>query len=286
MTTSQPISLLTHGDGPVFEVAVQSTELRLELRVNDVPVLRLKGGHAKTVFDVNPQVVKGENSLTMIVRPLERGQEFSRHAVATASFRRRASVKDEKSERLAALVFEGPGANAATGFEKSPGYATVTPPVLTPMGLRATQAFDLDAPFEPWSFMTAPPITVTESVRSELFTAIRRVHALMKAKDIAGLTRECEHQTRDWQQAYYLPDEASAVKMLGVPQTFADPDVEVEDLPDGHFEVELLGGGRLIQLVDENGDSPLRLRVRDVPSMVGRFVCVFCRTAGGFRIAR
>ena len=74
--------------------------------------------------------------------------------------------------------------------------------------------------------------------------------------------------------------------MLGVPQTFADADVSVEDLPDGHFEVELLGGGRLIQLVDENGDSPLRLRVRSVPRMVGRFVCVFCRTAGGLRIAR
>ena len=52
------------------------------------------------------------------------------------------------------------------------------------------------------------------------------------------------------------------------------------------YEVELLGGGRLIQLVDENGDSPLRLRVRSVPKMVGRFVCVFCRTAGGLRIAR
>lgn len=274
------------GDGPVFELAVKATEIRLELRVNDVPVLRLAGGQASTVFDVNPHVINGENTLTMIVRPLQRGEEFRRHASAEVTFHKRLSVSDQTIEPLATLVFEGPGANAATGFEKSPGYATVIPPVLEPMGLRAIQKFEVSAPFAPWSWMTAPPIVVTESLRSELFTAVRRVHALMKARDIAGLSRECEHQAADWQQAYYLPSEAAAIRMLGVPQTFADQDVSVEDLPDGHFEVELLGGGRLIQLVDHNGDSPLRLRVRSVPKMVGRFVCVFCRTAGGLRIAR
>lgn len=283
---STPSTALTHGDGPVFELEVQATEVRLELRVNDVPVMRAAGGRVTTVFDVNPHVVNGENALTMIVRPLQRGEEFRRHASAAVSFRRRPSVNDQSAERLATLVFEGPGANAATGFEKSPGYATVIPPVLEPMGLRATQKFELSAPFAPWSWMTAPPLVVTESLRSELFTAVRRVHALMKARDIEGLTRECQHQAADWQQAYYLQSEADAVRMLGVPQTFADGDVSVEDLPDAHYEVELLGGGRLIQLVDENGDSPLRLRVRSVPKMVGRFVCVFCRTAGGLRIAR
>lgn len=277
---------LTHGDGPVFELEVQATLLRVELRVNDVPVLRLPGGHVTTIFDVNPHVITGQNALSLIVRPERRGQEFDRHASCWVSFRRRPSVNDPQAERLATLVFEGPGANAATGFEKSPGYGTVTPPVLEPRGLRATQTFDLDTPFAPWTWMTAPPITVTESVRSELLIAMRRVHALMKARDIPGLTRECEQQARDWQQAYYLPSEEAAMRLLGVPQTFADGDVEVEDFPDGHFEVELLGGGRLIQLVDENGDSPLRLRVRSVPKMVGRFVCVFCRGAGGFRIAR
>jgi hypothetical protein len=283
---SESSAALAPGEQPVFELAVQSTELRLELRVNDIPVLRLPGGHTRAVFDVNPQVVNGENALTMIVRPLNPGEEFRRHAAAAVSFQRRPSVADARAERLATLVFEGPGANAATGFEKSPGYATVVPPVLEPMGLRATQKFEVAAPFSPWSFMTAPPITVTEDVRAELFAAVRRVHALMKARDLAGLSRECEHQARDWQQAYYLTSEAEAIRMLGLPQIFTDPDVSVEDLPDGHFEVQLLGGGRLIQLVDENGDSPLRLHVRDNPKVVGRFICVFCRTAGGLRIAR
>jgi hypothetical protein len=277
---------LARAGEPVFELAVESTELRCEIRVNDIPVLRLPGGHVSTTFDVNPCVVTGENALSLTVRPKRRGEEFSRHAVCGVTFRRRASKDSKEAETIATLIFEGPGANAATGFERSPGYGTGTPPTLEPMGLRGVQRFDLQTPFAPWSWMTAPPIQVTESLRSELFDAYRRIHALMKARDIAGLARACEYQARDWQQAYYLPDEAAAVKLLGLPQTFSDPDVEIDDFPDGHFEVERLGGGRLVQLVDENGDAPLLLRVRDNPKMTGRFVCVFCRTAGGLRVAR
>lgn len=275
-----------HGDGPVFELVVEATELRVELRVNDVPVLRLPGGKVSTVFDVNPQVVTGENTLSLIARPPRRGQEWSPHATCSVSLRRRPAVKDERAETLATLVFDGQGANASNGFERSPGYATEIPPSVEPFGVQATQRVLLETPFSPWSWMTAPPMEVTESLRSELFTAYQRVHRMMRARDIAGLAAECAHQAEDWQQAYYLPDHASAVRLLGLPQTFSDPDVEVADFPDTHLEVQLLGHGRLIQLVDANGDAPLLLHVRGVKNMTGRFVAIFCRTAGGLRMAR
>ena len=283
MAMSDPVM---HGDGPVFELKVEATELRVELRVNDVPVLRIPGGQMTTVFDVNPHVITGENALTLIARPPRRGEEWSPHAACTVSFQRRPAVKDENAETLATLVFEGPGANVATGFEKSPGFGTGIPPVLEPFGIRATQRFALDTPFTPWGWLSSPPIEVTEAVRAELYAAYHRVHRMMRARDVAGLTAECAHQAADWQQAYYLPDLESAIRMLGVPDTFGDQDVQVADFPDTHLEVELLGNGRLIQLVDRNGDAPLLMRVRGIENMTGRFVAIFCRTAGGLRMAR
>jgi hypothetical protein len=226
------------------------------------------------------------NALSLIARPPRRGEEWSPHATCTVSFQRRPAVKDENAEKLATLVFEGPGASVATGFEKSPGYATGIPPVLEPFGIRATQRFELETPFTPWSWLSAPPIVVTESVRSELFAAYQRVHRMMRARDVAGLAAECLHQAEDWKQAYYLPDLESAIRLLGLPQTFGDQDVEVADFPDTHLEAELLGNGRLIQLVDRNGDAPLLLHVRGVKNMTGRFVAIFCRTSSGLRMAR
>lgn len=274
------------GGQPVFDLKARVTDVRCEVRVNDVPVMRLPGGHVVTEFDVNPHVFTGENTLSLIVRPKKRGEDFGEHAAAIVSLQRRASKDAKEGDTLATLIFSGPGADVASGFERSPGFATVTPPAVERMGIRATQKFDLSTPFKPWSWMTAPPIVVTESVRTELYNAYRRVWQLMRSRDIDGLTRECMNQAQDWQEAYYLGSEAEAVRLLGVPQTFADPSVEVDDFPDTDLKVELLGGGRLIQMVDDQGDSPLVLRVRDVSNMTGRFVCIFCRTAGGFRIAR
>lgn len=271
---------------PVFEVKARVTDVRCEVRVNDVPVLRLPGGHVVTEFDVNPHVFTGENTLSLTVRPKRRGEDFGENAACTVSFQRRASKDATEAETLATLIFSGPAADVSSGFERSPGFATTAPPAVERTGIRATQRFDLVTPFKPWSWMTAPPIRVNESVRTELLNEYRRVWQLMRRRDIDALVRECMNQARDWQEAYYLASEEEAVRLLGVPQTFADQSVEIDDFPDTDLKVELLGGGRLIQLVDDQGESPLVLRVKDVSNMTGRFVCIFCRTAGGFRIAR
>jgi hypothetical protein len=52
------------------------------------------------------------------------------------------------------------------------------------------------------------------------------------------------------------------------------------------LDLEILAGGRLAQLVDEEGKSPLRLSVQSASALSGRFNAVFARAAAELAIAR
>ena len=65
---------------PVFELEVIATDVAFEIRVNDLPVLRMPAGRIQTVFDVNPNVQEGENTLSLTVKPRTRGRDFSENA--------------------------------------------------------------------------------------------------------------------------------------------------------------------------------------------------------------
>jgi hypothetical protein len=103
---------------------------------------------------------------------------------------------------------------------------------------------------------------------------------------VDALVSACAGQARDTMEAYRLPTIEAANRRLGVAHTLGDPDVEVEDFPADALTLELLGDRRLAQLVDDEGRSPLRLRVKSAPRMVGRFNCVLCREGGRWVIAR
>ncbi len=274
------------GERPVFEIALESARIACEVRVNDVPVIRLPGGRVVTQFDVNPHVITGKNTLSLIARPEQGEGDFGATAACSVTLRRRRAADAEEAEVLAALVFDGPGADVAAGFDRSPGYVTETPPVVNRMGTRGTQAFDLVTPFPPWFWLSALKIEKTEAVRAEVLAEYRRIWRLLRGRDVGALVQASALQARDYQEAYYLPTTTEANDLLGIAQVVGDPDIEVEEFPEAALNLEILGGGRLAQLCDDEGRSPLRLRVRSVSTLAARFSAVLCRAAGGWAIAR
>lgn len=271
---------------PIFNLSVESVNVISEIRVNDIPVLRLPGGVMRMEFDVNPYVMTGTNTLTLIVRPNHHGEFFGDQASARVSLRRKFTPQDESFDTLATLDFNGPRGDVAHGFEQSPGYVTTNAPVIERLGLRATQSFELQTPFPAWCFANTPKFERTESLRAELLDTYRYVHSLLVARDIQALESACVMQARDYQAAYGLPDLQAAYKVLSIAQFISDPDIVIEDFPASILDVELLAQGRLVQLVDAEGKSPLRLSVHSAPELSGRFNVVFTRTMRGLAIAR
>ncbi|EYF02878.1 hypothetical protein [Chondromyces apiculatus] len=273
------------GPRPYYELSVLSVDVSCEIRVNDVPVLRLPSGRVETAFDVNPYVITGMNMLSLSVRAARGKAAMGRGSACAVTLGVRSRPGADDLTPAASLVFRAPEGTPA-GFEESPGYGTAIPPFVRHAGLTATQPFQLDTPFLPWSWTSAPPIEATEATRAAVLAEYRHIWELLRARDVDALVRACGEQARDYQDAYGLPDLATANRKLGIARTLGDPEVAVEDFPEEVLTMELLGDRRLVQLVDAEGRSPLRLRVTTVENMVGRFNVVLCRDGGKWTIAR
>lgn len=282
-------SALANVGTPVFEIAVDVSGLDLEVRVNDVPVMRVPGGHVETAFDVNPHVVTGVNQLGAIVRPPRGGTEYPPGAQCEIELRVRAAPSSSVAEERGKLVFTAPEIEADTAFSGS-----TTPegaqPVVQVGGddvVRARIPVMLSTPFPPWSWLTADGLTDDSQTFDEVVDQTRTLWGLIQSKDVPALEAASAEQARDWQTAYYLPDEAAGQKMLGIAATLGDPDVQPQPFPDpGSLRLEILGYGKLAHIVDEDGKGPITLGVKGVPTMTGRFNVILCRRDGAWTMIR
>jgi hypothetical protein len=263
---------------PYYGITIISHDVASEIRVNDVPVLRLPGSHVETSFDVNPFMQAGHNTLSVHVRPSAGAASFGAQASCSAELVVKPDRKSEDATPLAKLAFE---VGAAPSQFTGGGALTVQAGPAS-----ASVSFEHAAPFGPWSWAQATELSATEALRAEVLATYRHIHQLLVARDSATLLRACDAQARDFQAAYGLPDLASAQRMLGISETLSDPDISVEDFPPEVLSLELLGDRRLVQLVDALGKSPLRLRMGKDSAMLGRFNVVLCRIGSSWMIAR
>lgn len=286
MTTANPPALT---GTPVYEIAVNTSGIDLEIRVNDVPVLRVPGGHVETTFDVNPQVVTGINQLGAIVRPPAKTGEYHPQGQCTIELRVRdapggAVVDDRGSLSFSVSEIE---ADAAFSGSRTPEGAEPVVAVGTGDVVQARIPVMLQTPFAPWSWLSADILTDEPETFAAVLDETKKLWSLIQAKDVPALQAAAAEQARDWQAAYYLPDEASGQRMLGIADTLGDPDVVPNPLPDeGALSLQILGFGRLAQLVDEHGKGPISLSVKGAPQMTGRFVALLCRRDGAWTMIR
>ncbi|MCA9709420.1 MAG: hypothetical protein KDK70_26500, partial [Myxococcales bacterium] len=153
--------------------------------------------------------------------------------------------------------------------------------------VRARIPVMLHTPFAPWSWLSADRLADEPQTFDEVLDQTRRLWALIQAKDVPALEAACAEQARDWQAAYSLPDEAAGQQMLGVARTLGDPDVVPMPFPDpASLSLEILGFGRLAQLVDAEGKGPITLTVKGVAAMTGRFQAILCRREGAWTMIR
>lgn len=269
---------------PVYEVDISASDIAFEVRVNDIPVLRLPAGRLRTAFDVNTCVSDGDNTVSLLLRP--RGRDFSPHAECSVQVRRRARPSAEEAEDLGTITFAAAAAGPGTGFEGSSPVEGCGPVQVERWGVRGSMRFVAEGAFGPWSFAAADPLEPTEALRAEVLDAYRSIHALLAARNGRKLTEQCAFQVADLQRAYGLPTEEHARRMLGVAQLLADPKISIDPFPAGLLSLEILAGGKLVHLLDAEGKSPVTLRSKDVPDAVGRFTCALCRAGGAWQIAR
>lgn len=282
-------SALATSGTPVYEVGVVTSGLDLEVRVNDVPVMRVGSGHVETGFDVNPHVVTGMNHLGAIVRPNAKTGQYETGAQAEIILRVRAFPGSDTVEERGRLVFAAPEIEADEAFSKSTTPEGAEPVVAVGAGdiVQARIPVNLMTPFPPWSWLAADQLTDTPQTFAEVLAETKKLWSLIQAKDASALEAAAAEQTQDWRIAYYLSDDDQAKQMLGIARTLGDPDVKPAPFPDeGTLTLQLLGFGKLARLVDPTGKDPILLTVDGVPNMTGRFTALFCRRDGAWTMIR
>lgn len=269
----------------LFHTAIETTNLSCQVRVNDIPVATLASGSVTTELAVNPLVFSGDNTLDVIVRPAAGTTSLAADSGCEVKLVARPREKDAP-ETLAHIVFSALG-----GFDSSPG--TTSDPRLRVSefpdgsGFWARQPATVATPFGRWSWLDAPQLQADEATRQALYAELQQVWQLLSARDVVGLTQYCAAQAQDLRVAYDLPTALDGQRALGFQAMMMDPQVRVAPLPAiEEVRPELLADGRLAQLLDADGKSPVRLSVDNMPQMQGRFVCLFCYGQHGWTLIR
>lgn len=302
---------------PLYAVAVKVSGVDVQVRVNDVPVFAVDGGHVETEFDVNPHVVTGMNHLGVLLRPPPTMAEYPEGARAEITLRVEPPpgqpVAEAVTEQGGTLVFEAgdlqaprPEPDTIDTTAAEPGEAIPQQPELdtgpsdddwarafagsrTPLGVdpvvaaqglgaNARIAVNLLTPFSPWSWLSADTLPQDQETFDAVMGETFRLWGLIKTKKIDDLDALAAAQADDWVEAYGLPGVDEAKKMLGIAATLGDPEVKPQPFPDpGSLRLQVVGFGKLAHLLASDGKGPITLGVKGMPHMTGRFVALFCR---------
>jgi hypothetical protein len=283
--------LIHPSDQPIFRLTGSFAQCRIEIRLNDVPLLRDVTGEAQS-FDipVNEWLFQGANPLQIHLHPLENGAALSKGATLDLCWAHKLSR--EPAHQLTELgevhwqpdtspTHEHAGhthalAGAATDHmhEEEDDLEDSVPLLAIPgqlesmaCGFRPPTSLPDKSILITSRLPLPPPWPVCPWARSAALPDNGGTHHA-----ISGMIRTLHHSLRlgGWEQplktrraaimaAYYLgSDEVDAA--LGFPPLLKAPEWQLDPLPETPLKLEIAGGGRLARLINPaTGETPLIL---------------------------
>lgn len=280
------MQLLLHpSDRPIFRLCGSAAQCHVEIRINDVPVLRDLSGQAHE-FDlaINEWLFQGINHIDIRLSSGKKDTPFPARAAFAAKLRHKTARDTARNitdigeltwrpdpaplHDHAAHSHPNPSVSHAD-FETPevpllalPGQAEDLPWVIRPPAEQPDQSIILSSalampppwPVCPWSRGSA--LNSHDGTQRVLAGELRKLHHTLK---FGGWEEIFRLRRAALQAAYYLGgDELDAA--LGFPQLLKQPDWHLQPLPTGPFTLELAGQGKLARLLDPaTGETPLIL---------------------------
>ena len=234
---------------------VEATDCLAVLYLNGIPLFA--AGRRGVIFNSLPVrqfLVEKTNQLELVVEPVERPSEARGH------FRKLTLTGKKATARLVRYP-EGEVARVENGQVlvelswASDGLEATYP--LSFIG----QALVPEATAH-WSWQDAPLLELDDSLRNEAVRCIETLADTIRRRDLDGFMAATEVKLADAFVAYPRQTQAGARNELGAFIEFwtrdgADPIVSLD--PDAH-DFRLVAGGRMLEAVDRDGYSSLRLR--------------------------
>jgi hypothetical protein len=117
----------------------------------------------------------------------------------------------------------------------------------------------LDVPFGPWEWEAFSRTSLDDAATESIGALIREIHLSLSGAMAEPFLEACATRFRDVEQAHYMaPGNRSSAGANLLPTLFERLDWEMEGLEEIDFDLRVVGQGRLVELVDEEGAAILR----------------------------
>lgn len=275
--------LLHPSDQPIFRLAVRIAQARLEVRVNDVPVLRhLEGQSLFFELPVNQWLFQGRNDIDFHLSQVEPGAGFGKHAFFECALQFKIAKDAQRNQLEVGMIRWQPeqGGGASPHYDDHHHAAPLPPqddeedaPLLALPGqdeecqwrhlpvrkmnngeVRLVTALSLPPPWPTCPWQRADYLSGDTGAQFSIERMTRTFHDGLR---YGGWEELVKLRRAAIQSAYYLT-EAEADEALGFSRLTRDAEWALLPLPEKGLELEIAGHGRLARLIEgRTRESPL-----------------------------
>ncbi len=284
---------------PLLTARIDTELIGFEVRVNDVPILTDWDSQALDVeLPVNHWLIAGGNTLSICLRPIGGHREFEPDSRCVVGLRvREKDMPASDGQLIASVAFSELNASAGVPAKESAlGVFTeaddldlrisdVQVDSTNPLEVYVSRKIEMRLPFPRWTWLTGSRIPATEVTQHQLLSEVRLFRQLLQGGNVERALQYAVTKYSEIAQAFYL-SEREAYDQLTFPQLMKSSEILLDDLEEDAARLEILGNGRLAQLVHEDDRKSLIVFVEKDDTLAYYIPALFCRTAGSWHLVR
>lgn len=248
-------------DKPIFYLKFNNANADLEVRLNDIPVLELDSpGTTTSEKPVPENILDGENTLSVSVKPLEEGTTLSDTALAidVSLIAREKGAPLDKYRTIIDIKIdtsEEPERILSRSHEK---YGKSPPEIVKSeeKELRVQRPADIDSPFPRWAWQDGKTIVENDNNYNTIIEEYKNVYDALNSKEIDKIRSVYEEAAREFAAAYHYDDPMHGHRIMDTGSLAMDDDWalgNIQKLFDKNvpFYLDIYAKGKLARLVNE-----------------------------------
>jgi len=258
-------------DFPDHYIRIQVFGCRFDVRVNDGPVFSdQEGNPVVTQLPVNSWLVNGKNELSAILSPLPKNSSFSKSvSVKLEVFSVGNNLPGTENRIISKILFSHSDIGSGKEF-KTIGNA-----------IHLNADFELTQKVPVWNWLNGHKVESDEKTKLSLVKETKRFHALLKKKDMDGVTKFIAKRDMELAVAQNLTFEKKrADSRKSYEEQMDDSLFKLQDLELGYLELRVFGNGRLARLDAFDGGPPIIYEGIKEP-VWARFPLIFYQSSKG-----
>lgn len=235
-----------------FYLHGQFSEVKVEIRVNDIPVLVDGTEDMSSVsMPINDALVSGQNTVDVMLTPSGANAKFTSACSMSLEIIRSASMtRSAERHAIGSLDIEDCSDTKALS-QRYPG--------VTQSNNRMTYSIKIDAGdiFPRWAWQDGLDIKQDQAEFDSLLKAYSDIHALFQAKDAKALEQRLSLKTDEFKQCFFAESIDAAKKRVLYTELLQDKSAKLQPLWKKNMQLQLFAHGKLARIADPDGDSPI-----------------------------